>query len=478
MIQNFLIRHLLKPMAGLKNKIPEKVWQIVITLSIFAMQLCQVASAMGIITRYIIATGVLCVFFGIIIFAGLSADMKPLKLRPILWICWFGMGILMAATGVLVEPNVLATAAIWLVAMPVFFVVWGNRKLEELVKPFVNGIYLAFAVTFLICAINYPVSGGAYTGYYENQNGLALHCAGIYVIALVDLFSQERFNWRNCVAAVVAGFSAAMLFYTNARGGQLAAVICTVAMLIFTAVTKRKKIVKSVIGQVLPLVLAIAIAIPSCVSVFAFGFNLKNGHILQADKPSVGEVTVPPTEAPTTPPTEAPTTPPTEAPTAPPVGDALQDILDRQEERVNTGGDLDTITSGRVSLWKAYAKELQFLGHREDHQVLGANGKPIKMSSHLTLLQISYEYGALTGVFYLIFNLFAGVLSLIFAIKNKMKGYSAFPVMIAIGYAVVYMVEWVFSPISGVMSFAYIIMQVPFMWKNHSMCIAEKTDRS
>lgn len=85
---------------------------------------------------------------------------------------------------------------------------------------------------------------------------------------------------------------------------------------------------------------------------------------------------------------------------------------DSNESRVIyslSGTSLEGITSGRTIFWKAYLREMNWLGHKKYANVLG---KP--QNSHCALLQIPYQFGVLTVIPYFFFLLFV----LIESVKN------------------------------------------------------------
>lgn len=73
------------------------------------------------------------------------------------------------------------------------------------------------------------------------------------------------------------------------------------------------------------------------------------------------------------------------------------------------GSSLEGITSGRTIFWKAYLREMNWLGHEKYANVLGK-----RQNSHCALLQIPYQFGVLTVIPYFFFVLFI----LMNAIKN------------------------------------------------------------
>ena len=473
-MQKFLIDKVFLPLSKLTGKIPEKMWDWVTAISMCCIILTSFANSLGFINRYIIEAAFFCVFFGLIILAGIRPDMKPLKFSWGMLIPWLGTGAFILLTSVLVEPNNAVSALLWLAAVPVFYLVWGNRSFEKLVILIFNGIYAAFAVFLLISVIFFPIEGGDYMSFFANRNSLGVYAVFVYTVALIDATSQKKFCKRLVVASVVAGVAAALLLYSNSRGGQISAIAGTIFAVIAIVVQYGKKFLRPLARGFLPIALAVAIALPGCIFVFEFGFNLKNGNITLFG----GNSTEPTTQMPTEPDTVSPTKPPTTPPTAPPAKDALDDILNHQQDRIeqNNSVDFNSFTSGRVTLWKAYWAEVGFLGHRDDHEVFYEDGSKIELSSHLTLLQIAYDYGILAAVFFLILNLVGGVKAVIHVWKHRDEAYVLLPLVAAVAYGSYYLVENLSSLEGGSLFFLYMLSQLPLITKKKEVAKVEEVN--
>lgn len=446
-MQILLIKYLLTPLALIKEKLPERVWKILASLSVFGICLTQFAYGTGLISRYLIACVLFCLCFGVFILSGLSSDTKPVRFSWPMLICWFGVALMTLITGVLVEPNRLGIALIWLVAFPVYFIAWRHRTAEELAKPIINGAYLSFAVLLLISIFRFPIQGGQYMSFYSNQNALALYSTAVYILALIDALSQKKFGARMLLVYAVLGMAAALIMYTNARGGQISAAVGTAVAFICVLCSKKKRRMMTLVCSFLPVVLSIVVFVSSGVYIFKFGYELPTRIEAMLSASEVTEPTVMPTEEPTVPPTIN-------------AGTVIDSIINTQEIRQDkVNGGLSEFTSGRIGLWKIYFAELGLLGNPSDKVLYNGDGEPLNLSSHMALLQMAYDNGILSALFFFLLNIISGLKAVAYAFKGKAEAYTLLPVVVAVTYGAYYLVEASISPVIILLVFIYLMSQ-------------------
>lgn len=488
-MQKLLIQYLLMPLAKIRGKLPENVWKILAILSVFGICLTQFAYATQIIPQYLLNCVLFCLFLGIFVFCGLSKDIKPVRFSLVMLICWFGVALHLFVTGLLVETNQLGEAMLWLIAFPVCFIVWGNRSAKELADPVIFGAYLSFAVLLLISIFCYPIQSAQYMGFYSNQNSLALYSTAIYALALVDALSQRKFSVRLLLSYVVLGMAAALIMYTNARAGQLSAIIGTIVAFVCLLVCTRKQRILVVTRSFLPIVLSVVLFVSSGVHIFKFGYELP-GQIeamlsaTEITEPAATDpvvtdpvvtdpvvtdpaVTDPAVTDPVV--TDPVVTDPTEIPTEHPketidADKVINDIIDMQgtrQDKVN--GDFTEFTSGRIAIWKVYLAEIGILGNPSEKVLYREDGSVLRLSAHMTLLQLAYNAGILAAVLFFVLNIVSGIKALVYVYKGQAEAYTLLPIVVAITYGSYYLVEVVISPVLLLLPFVYLISQTHLM---------------
>ena len=86
-------------------------------------------------------------------------------------------------------------------------------------------------------------------------------------------------------------------------------------------------------------------------------------------------------------------------------------------------------------------------------------------TAHMTILQFGYENGIPAGLFYLAFNLIAGVYSVIHALRNKKDPWSMIPLMITIAYGVHSLLASTAVSFWYMSTFLYYLVQFPLLVK-------------
>ena len=86
-------------------------------------------------------------------------------------------------------------------------------------------------------------------------------------------------------------------------------------------------------------------------------------------------------------------------------------------------------------------------------------------TAHNAWIEYSYSSGVFCGIAYLIFNICTGVLSIVYAWKQKDEKYSLLPLTMAIGYGVIAMVSSVNTPFMYICTMYYTFAQVPIVSK-------------
>lgn len=451
-IQEKLIKWILQPMHRVKKLIPDKGWSFLTSIAVLVMVLLHFAQEMGSISRYLLMIVPFCVCLGIIILAGLTENMKPIRFSKTWVVCWFGTGAFILLSGVLVDHDCLGDAMLWLVAFPVFFVVWGNNQLERLVKPVFNGVYASFVACILLCMYDYPVKQALYQSFFGNLNSLAMYASTVSVVAVIDVLSQKKLNLRMVVADVMLGISYSLSYYTGSRAGQAVTVISGVVALAMFLIVGEQKLWKKAVFYILPALLALAIFMPNTAGMINNGyFAIEKMDI--KPRPEVVEP-VAPVETPTV-----------------VVEDEWKSIQQLNEERraQGVGKGFDAFSTGRLSLWKAYLKQVKFLGNSSSNEVYDEYGVLITKSAHCTLIQMAYEYGALAAVFFMIFNVVFGLKAVKYAWQNKTGYYSIFPLTIALAYGAYYLVEKIMYPATSLLLLLYLMSQFVLISKTEKM---------
>lgn len=82
------------------------------------------------------------------------------------------------------------------------------------------------------------------------------------------------------------------------------------------------------------------------------------------------------------------------------------------------GSGEDSFTSGRIAIWKDFAKNVGIMGHSSEHREIVENTRHYENAkAHNVYLQVAYNAGAAAGAAYLIMVIFVGVKALAWFVK-------------------------------------------------------------
>ena len=455
-MQEHLIQKILRPLSLLAEKIPCAAREATFSISLFFIILMEFAVKGGFYTgRYLLIFAAGCCLLGIMIFAGLTPEISPARFSPALTACWLGCAVFLTATGLLVESDSLSIAIPYLIIFPVFYLVWSSRGYDRLFPLVVRGVLFSFLFFAIVSVFFYPITDINYASFFINRNGTGIYLLCVFVCVLCYIFTQECYSLRTFAADAVIGFASATIYYTNCRTAIGSAVICFLSVSILQLLTHKKELRRVLLVQLLPIVIAVILLVPSAIYLYHGGYSLSSG-IQSALAP---------------PPPDVSDSPDSSAPPITPSGSDVLDtmkeynsrrfftegiIMDNPENLNPTEKELDNITSGRVTQWLIYLREVGFLGHSSDTVLFDSAGKEVSMSSHFTIIQFAYQYGALAGVFFLLLNILAGLSSIRFAVLRKDIKYRLAPLAVAVAFGATSVMEAISNPLDGLSLLYYL----------------------
>lgn len=122
-----------------------------------------------------------------------------------------------------------------------------------------------------------------------------------------------------------------------------------------------------------------------------------------------------------------------------------------------SAGATNDYSNGRLGIFKAYWKALNWKGH-DSLSLVDENGDMI-IHAHNSYLQAAYDFGMGAGIYFLLFCMVTGVMGITFFIKHKGERTSLIPIMIIVAFGICGMVERVFFPFIP-LGFAYLFIMV------------------
>ena len=138
-------------------------------------------------------------------------------------------------------------------------------------------------------------------------------------------------------------------------------------------------------------------------------------------------------------------------------------------------GDAEQFSSGRIGIWRSYASQLNILGHdmsNVDWEVLTAG--IATLHAHNTFLEFSYRCGIGVGILIIVFQLVAGILTLIIMFdKHRVKDYEVFTILFSIHYLVLSLLDIATIPMTNYAAFFFYICVMPLFVSNKNNSVNE-----
>ena len=456
-LQEKLIQWILRPLSRVTEKFPERVRNAAFSLSVLGIILMEFARGSRLYSgrflyQYIIAYA----FFGIMILAGLTPELKPVRFSPVLTVFWLGVTVHMALTGFLVNTDALANAILWIGVFPVLYLVWSRQGLERMVPLIIRGVLFSFLVFAVISIFFFPIKTIDYSSFCANRNRTSLYLVAVFVCVFIYILSAKKYSLRLFLADLLLGFVSATIYYTNCRTGIVAAAFCFLSTALLQLLIYRKNWRHVLFCRLLPAIAAVIFLMPSAIYIYNGGYHLKTSIQTAltrlAEPVSSGE------------PTPVEPTPVEPTPVEPPPSAILDSMKDYNDRRFDTEEkNVNTYTSGRAELWRIHLEQIGLLGNPADKVLYDAVGEVEIRSSHFTIIQYSYEYGALAGVFFLALNLLAGLASIRYAIKWRDAKYALWPFAVAVIFGGNSVMEAIGSPAQNTLDLLYFLSLTPLV---------------
>ncbi|EDS71886.1 hypothetical protein ANASTE_01590 [Anaerofustis stercorihominis DSM 17244] len=426
-LQNFFIL-ILNPIYTITKKIPEKIKETLITVCFIYLFLMQIF----INSNFFIWDGISftsqaflgCIFLFFIIIMSINKKLELLnnfRVLPTLWMT-FGVIIIIVSFIHPVGEGFRALALTVLIAFPCLYFVWGNRgdynKLFELITKaiaFVGGMY------FIFCILTVPFEtavthAGRYAGTANNPNFLGMICSIVLCASLYLIINETKYIW---LYYAVCGLSLMFSVLSVSRTSILSILITTIFFIIFyfkvNIVNNKKKLILNMITIILIFISFSILGLSINKSISNLSTEYTTNKTNDSTKKLIKNKNVTKTNA----------------------FDRLK-IEDK---------DLNTISSGRLTIWKYYLKHINLIGNKVIKTVYVKDLNLKVYGAHNTPLDIAYRTGVINGVVWLIIEIFTGLKALIFVFGKKYKEpYYLFMSMSIIIFCVYSMLEIAIFP--------------------------------
>ncbi len=325
-----------------------------------------------------------CVILILIAFLSIEKTYKKLHWGGSLVSVWFLFSICMIISDFIVAKRFRHVGIIFLVVFGFLYYVWGNMADKaELVQDFCGAVKLEFWLDIGYCFLFCPeIPGIRYTGSYLNSNVYAIYMVVPWTVFFTEMLETARVGRKfagRVFSALGVGIATCMIWNTESRTYLLGIVFVVLAAILSC---KRERVFQGKKEKGILLCLLAAAFLGGAVgqagitalpkfpreeqaAPVAYGSENETS-LLRAGQKGNGAVVK----------AEAP--------------------RNHLIEKFFYSRTLNDFTSGRITFWKAYLRQMNFWGHTYRADV---NGR--KLAAHNVFLSIAYEYGVLAGLVYL-----------------------------------------------------------------------------
>lgn len=401
-----------------------------------------------------------CGIFLMLLIALLSLD-RTLERKP--WrtsvsVAWFGMCAVFTVSDLLVSKKACGLGIILALVFTGVFFVWQNHSRKDLLwKAFKDAVKGSFLLMAVISFLFRPFfEGGRYAGIFTNPNTFGLYLYVIFAVYMSDLDwnVETGKNFRKSLPTYVQ--LALVVFYLSVSQARTAMLAIVAIFLLWLALRlymgKKQGRYANFVRGLTALVLTCVI----CYPVFFAGIRhlpkivghpilfeedvlyLSNGEKIEdiGDKVLAESDEIESIDLDKEKPIEENS-----------IWGRLMDSLDSNET-------LNKISSGRITIYKAYMKKLNVKGH--SRVTLKVNGKRVS-HAHNNWLQFAYTYGVISMLFYAVITVLSIVRSIRFYMTNRRRNatYAFLIPAICVGFVVATMTECLFLPFEVFPAFAY-----------------------
>ncbi len=400
-----------------------------------------------------------CGIFLMLFIALLSLDRK-LERKP--WrksmcVAWFGMCITFTISDLMVSKKACGLGIILAFVFTGVFFVWQNHSRKDLLwKSFKDAVKGSFLLMAAISFLFRPFfEGGRYAGIFTNPNTFGLYLYVIFAVYMSDLDWNVEIG-KNFKKSFLTYLQLALvLFYLSVSQARTAMLAIGAVLILWVAVRfymgrKQKRHWNYIKGLLLLVVITVAsypvfytavrnlpemvghpILFEEDVLYLSNGEKIEDiGDKVLAEYDSIESVEVKEENI------------------------ASNSIWGRLAKTFDSNSTLDKISSGRITIYKAYIKKLNWKGHKR--VTMKINGKKVS-HAHNNWIQFAYTYGVLSVVFYLVITVLSFTRSLHFYLTNRRRNatYAFLIPAICVGFVVVTMTECLFLPFEVFPAFAY-----------------------
>lgn len=353
-----------------------------------------------------------------IVFSLTALEKKPRKLQwnNLLAKTWFWLSVIMVVSGFFVPKRWPCVGLLFLFVYGIWFFIWGNmqkpcRILSDVCLA-LKGVFWATVILSMFGRTYMPAQ--PYAGIYVNQNVFAAFLIMMMAVNLSQFYQLYQKQETYFLRSVLLGLELClMLFFLVSTQSRIGWMTGVGVLLIFFQKTKRRLLfVLQLLVLFLPVSFFTDWAFLHVQESFPYRIEYAKAELEEEavflDTYEFGET----------------------------VHAAESENVRKTSAKVAA---LDNLTSGRITLWKAYIRKFNLWGHRYREKING-----VFVHSHNAFSYMIYLYGILSLIPYAVMWMMIFVRSNRFA--KRMQPYGFFPLALAVGFFIHAMIDTLEEP--------------------------------
>ena len=296
---------------------------------------------------------------------------------------------------------------------PLLYMVCSERMMFNIYK----AIYTSFFLCIILSLIIAPWGAIRYRGVFVNANGFAIFLIAVFLLSVYQLIEGDRNN-KKYKFMVISALAGGFIICTESRAAIIVGIVTLLIWTLFLIKSKLLWKMKYILQTIVVIFISIPIIIASTTflpnSCFKIEKAIMDDNIIIYD---------------------------------------YQKNSEPYKENVKLGGvdnRLNEISSsGRSDLWKIYIEEISIDGHKNAIEYSGQ-----KRTAHNSYIHISYSFGIICGIIFLLIYANAFIKSVYFTLYGK-KVNDVFRLTIVVAFGLYSLVESVYFPYSQHLSFLF-----------------------
>ncbi len=438
MIQQKLIDWVLNPLAKQMNRLPDVVRSIIFVLAAVAMLTRylfhdMLFSGLPYFLVYIIS----CLCLGVMLLTTLPETLKPIRLRTVPAICWYGTGAIMVVTSCLYNRDWLSDALMFVLICPIVFLIWGNADHGRILRRLSRACVISFIIFMIASMIFVPVQDRQYAGLFCNVNGTALYLILVFACLLIEVLRTHRKRWILILHYLLLGICGTLIFYTNSRTGQMAAILALIAAFGLSLLRDWSRAKGKILLKLLCVVLVLAVTLPTTVHLFRAGNQFVRSLASLSQSESGTDVK----------------------------GDFSTFLEHNNLKNQTEGKDMEAMSTGRIGIWREYLKASTLFGSDTPEQFWIESRQAYYSTAHMTWITYAFRHGFICAGLFLAYNLMMGVAAVVFAWRNKGDYLALLPLTVTVVFGVASLLASVNTPFNYMVTIYYYFVQTPLLVK-------------